>query len=144
VTIARRTAALALAVALSASAGCTDEPSIEAFCDAVDAVQTAGPLFPDRTDGEPVAEPDALAALRSMAAAAPSDIAAQAEVLLAEAEGLATEAAQRSEAIDSSASTTAGPDDAPSAPRPERAAVETAQNEVATFASDECAIDLST
>lgn len=126
------------------SAGaCSDEPSVEAFCDAVEQVVAAGPLFPDRTDGEPVADLDALAALRDMTDAAPGEIETHTSVLLAEAEGLAAEAAQRVDATQGSASSVTPTTEPPTTPRPQRAQVESAQAEVTAFVADECDIDLS-
>jgi hypothetical protein len=137
--IARRALAVLCAAALVAA--CTDEPDDEAFCAAAERTVAAGPLFPDRTDGEPVAEPDALAALEDLAEASPDAIAGEVEVLLAEARALVADAEARQDPGESTTSTTVTGSEA--SERPTRSEVDAAQSAVVAYASDTCAIDLN-
>lgn len=135
-----RAGALAVAaLALVLVGACSDEPSVEEFCAAAEATVATGPLFPDRTDGEPVPEPDALAALEDLADRAPDEVDDPLEVLVAEARALVAEAEARAGAATGSTdtSTTA---DAPA--RPSRAEVEAAQAAVVAYVTDNCALDL--
>lgn len=120
---------------------CSDEPSTESFCGAAERTIAAGPLFPDRTDGEPVAEPDALAALEDLAASSPDEISDEVAVLLAEARALVADAEAR---LDASSSTTGQPSTTTDAPtRPDRAEVDAAQAAVVAYASENCDLDLN-
>jgi hypothetical protein len=121
--------------------GCSDERCTEAFCDQLDATIATGPLFPDRTDGEPVPEPDAMAALEELSEVAPDAIRDDVEVLVAEGRALVADADERDAAT--TTSTDAGPDDDTTTrpTHPARADVEAAQVSVATFSADECGVD---
>lgn len=130
---------LALAAAI-ASGACSSGPSVEEFCAAADATRDAGPLFPDRTDGEPVPEPDALAALEDLAASSPGTIEDEVDVLLAEARALVADAEARTGgATTSSATTTTSGDPLP---RPTRAEVTEAQSAVVAYIDEECDLDV--
>lgn len=137
----RRLAALATAVALVAVAACSDGRSTEAFCDQVEATLSAGPLFPDRTDGEPVPSADALDAIEELGDVAPDEIRDAVDVLVAEAGALVAEAEDRNTTTtDRDEGDDGASEDAPA--RPEREAVDAAQSEVVAFAERECEVDL--
>lgn len=130
--------ALGLAVLIATGASCSDGRSVEAFCDQIEATVDAGPLFPDRTDGEPVPSVEALDAIDELADVAPDAIAPSVEVLSAEAQALVADAERRDDA------TTTGTDDESTtgATHPTRAEVEAAQVAVADYSADECGVDL--
>lgn len=132
-------AAAATVAALVLLGACTDEPSVESFCAAAEATVASGPLFPDRTDGEPVAEPDALVALEELAGAAPDEVDAEVDVLVAEARALVAEAEARVDGTSASTPTSTVAD-APT--RPSRAEVEAAQVAVVAYVADNCELDL--
>ncbi|QGG95751.1 hypothetical protein [Actinomarinicola tropica] len=135
----RRLAAL-VAAAIVLVAGCSDEPSTEAFCDAAEATVAAGPLFPSRTDGEPVPEPRALDALEALAESSPDEIDGDVDVLVREATALLVEAEARLDASTSTSGTTEAP---ATIDRPSRAEVDAAQRDVVAYAEAECGIDLT-
>lgn len=128
-------------VALAAS--CSDGRSAEAFCDQLEVTLAVGPLFPDRTDGEPVPEPEALEALEDLADTAPEPVRSSVEVLLAEAQALVADATERQ---DRDATTTTADEDAESTrpTHPARADVESAQSAVTDYTVAECEIDPDT
>lgn len=132
----------ALVVVAALVGACSDEPSTESFCGAAERTVAAGPLFPDRTDGEPVAEPDALAALEDLASSSPDEISAEVDVLLAEARALVADAEAR---VDAASSSTTGPPSTSdeSAPRPSRAEVDAAQSAVVAYVAGTCDLDLN-
>jgi hypothetical protein len=140
-----------LAAALGAVAllvaSCSDGGTVEAFCEQVEATVDAGPLFPDRTDGEPVPSAEGLEAIEELADAAPDEISDAVDVLVAEAEALVAEAADRvttttgGDAADDGGADEPDPADADGA-RPARADVEAAQAEVIAFIDRECEVDL--
>lgn len=133
-SMAAATVIIALAVA------CSDGRSTEAFCDQLGVTLAAGPLFPDRTDGEPVPEPDALEALEELADTAPDPVRDSVDVLLAEAEALVADASDRQD--DDESTTTSEGDESTRPTHPPRADVEAAQVAVTDFAVSECEVDL--
>ncbi len=137
-TLAARGAAAVTSLVLVVA--CSDGRSVESFCDQVAVTLAVGPLFPDRTDGEPVADPDALDALVELAEVAPGDIADQVEVLVAEARALVADAESRRQTTTTG---TSGAADEAEAPHPDRAAVDAAQAAVAAYVDAECDIDVT-
>jgi hypothetical protein len=120
---------------------CSDGRSVEAFCDQLDDTIAAGPLFPDRTDGEPVPSVDALTAIDELADVAPDEIRSSVEVLVTEANALVADATER----DATTTTADGDepiDRSPSETHPPRAEVEAAQSAVTAYASAECGVSL--
>lgn len=107
--------------------------SLDAYCDRVAEVATVGPLFPARTDGEPVPHLEALEAIEAMAAAAPDEVADDAAVLAGAARALVDEAEARR-----TNRSTFDPTD-----RWSPSVVEEAQNAVIDHADTECGIDLT-
>ncbi len=136
----RRLAAAAAAVLIVSSACSDDGKSVEAFCDQLDVAVAAAPLFPDRTDGEPVPSADALEALHQLADVAPGEIEDSVEVLAAEAEALVADVERRAATTTTGADATDGETTGPT--HPERAEVEAAQAAVAEFALTECGVTL--
>ena len=139
---AMRSLATVVAATFVMAGACSDGPSVEAFCDQLDDTIAAGPLFPDRTDGEPVPSADALAAIDDLADVAPDEIRGSVEVLVTEANALVADATERD------ATTTTGGDDepvdrSPSDTHPPRADVEAAQAAVTAYAADECGVTLA-
>lgn len=128
------------AAALVMASACSDDRSIEAFCDQLDVTVAAAPLFPDRTDGEPVPSADALDALHQLADVAPDEIEDSVEVLAAEADALVADVEQRAATTTTGADATGGATTGPT--HPERAEVEAAQAAVAEFALTECGVTL--
>lgn len=129
----RRIAVSGMTLALLAASVACGPSEIDQFCDRVAELQAAGPLFPARTDGEPVPDPDVIEAIEAMAAAAPSDIAEEAEVLADEARALVAEAESRRTNQSHSATTD----------RWSPSAVEQAQIAVISYADTECGLDLT-
>ncbi|MFP3905747.1 MAG: hypothetical protein ACLFWR_01845 [Acidimicrobiales bacterium] len=125
-------AVLATTGLVVALAGCSGSAT-EAFCERVAVAHEVGPLFPARTDGEPVANLDALDALEQLAAAAPDEIDDEAGVLVDEARALVAEARARRENSFTS----------PDSDRWSRRAVEQAQSAVFEYAATQCDIDLT-
>lgn len=112
--------------------GCSDSTT-DAFCERAGVAHEVGPLFPARTDGEPVANLDALDALEQLAAAAPEEIDDDVGVLVDEAQALVVEARARRENSFTS----------PDRDRWSRRAVEQAQSAVFEYAATHCDIDLT-
>jgi hypothetical protein len=142
VTRVMRSLATVVAATFVMAGACSDGSSVEAFCDQLDDTIAAGPLFPDRTDGEPVPSADALAAIDDLADVAPDEIRGSVEVLVTEANALVADATERD------ATTTTGDDDdepvdrSPSETHPPRADVEAAQAAVTAYAAAECGVTL--
>ena len=133
----------AVVASLGLLVACSDGRSVEAFCDQVAVTLAVGPLFPDRTDGEPVADPDALDALVELADVAPDDIADDVDVLVAEARALVAEASARRQTTTTGAASTGESTTTTASPnRPERAEVDAAQAAVADYVDTECDLDV--
>lgn len=115
-------------------AACSRPSAAGAFCDRLTAVQEAGPLFPSRTDGEPVPNLAALAAIEELADRPPDIVAEHVQVLVDEARSLASQAAAR---MGQTAQV-----EAPER-RWSRNVVESAQSAVAGYAQEECGIELT-
>lgn len=113
--------------------GCTGPSTDEAFCSQVEVVQAAGPLFPARTDGEPVPNPDALEAILGLGDHRPEEISEEISLLVEAAESLSDQAQQR---LGQTAQVQ------PPESRWSRSAVESAQRAVIAYAAQTCAIDL--
>lgn len=107
--------------------------SSEAFCDRATTAHQAGPLFPARTDGAPLPNLEALTALEAMADAAPSEIAAEMQVLVDEAQALVRAAQVRRENGSSF----------PDNDRWSQRAVERAQSAVIDYSDTHCDIVLT-
>jgi hypothetical protein len=127
-------AGLTLLVGAAALSACGGPSADEVFCERVAEVQQAGPLFPARTDGEPVAEPAALAALERLAERRPDEIDAELGILVDEARALVDDAEQRM-GREAQVSPPSG--------RWSRSAVESAQSAVSSYAALTCDIDLT-
>lgn len=120
-------------MALGVIAGCSGSSTDEAFCRQIEVVQAAGPLFPARTDGEPVPNPETLEALVGLAEHRPDAIAEEVSVLVESAQALSAEAEAR-------LGRTAQVD--PPNSRWNRTVVESAQTAVISYAAETCDIDL--
>ncbi len=123
-------AGLLVAGALGA---CSGPSAADGFCDQVTVVQQAGPLFPARTDGEPVPNSTALAAIEGLADHRPEPIAEAIDVLIDEARSLSIQAQER---LGQSAQV-----DPPNR-RWSQSAVESAQSAVIAYAAEHCDIGL--
>ena len=111
---------------------CSSDDGVNAFCQRLDATWDQGPIFPTRTDGEPVPDLEALERLQQLAAAAPEEIAEAFKVVAEHAEDLVQEAQIRTE----SGSSIAG------SGRWSQSVVESSQSAVLQWADDSCDIDL--
>lgn len=125
--------AVALCVTLTATA-CGGPSTDEAFCSQVQIVQAAGPLFPARTDGEPVPNAEALEAIVGLSDHRPEAIADDLDLLVEAAQSLNEEARQR---LGQTAQVQ------PPERRWSRSAVESAQRAVIEYAAQTCDIDLN-
>lgn len=123
-------AGLAALVVLAAACGPSE---LDAYCERVDELAASGPLFPTRTDGEPVPDLDALEAIEAVAEAAPSEIADEATVLADEARALVEEAEARR----------ANRSIPETSDRWSPSVVEQAQNAVIEHVDAECGLDLT-
>lgn len=115
-------------------AGCSGPSTDDAFCSQVQNVQAAGPLFPARTDGEPVPDPVALEAIIGLADHRPDAISDDIIVVVEAAQALSAQAQQR---LGQTAQVQ------PPESRWSRSAVESAQRAVIHYAAQTCEIDLS-
>jgi hypothetical protein len=113
--------------------GCAGESPEVAFCSRLEEVREAGPLFPARTDGEPVPDPRVLELLEALATDAPAEIVDELAVLVEEARVLVAEAQDRRAGTSTSATTD----------RWSRSVVEQAQRAAFDYARSTCDIDLT-
>lgn len=74
---------------------CSNTNPTDEFCTLIENQAEVGPLFPHRLDGEPVPNYEALKWLHDLAEYAPSEIAAQLNILADEADALVAQAEAR-------------------------------------------------
>jgi hypothetical protein len=129
----RGTTSLLCTLILSTALVACSESSVDAFCDRAETAAEIGPVFPARTDGEPVPDLAALAALEAMAEAAPDELVDEMEVLVDTARALTDQARARQE----------NGSEAPDSGRWSRRAVDQAQRAVLDYIAAHCDIDLS-
>ena len=129
---ARAALIVALVLLVSALGACSESP-IDAFCDRARTASEVGPLFPARTDGEPVPDLEALSGLEAMAAAAPSEIAPEMQILADEAQALVNEVENREK----------NGSFFPPSDRSSRRAVERAQSAVIDYSDTHCDVVLT-
>ena len=113
--------------------GCWGSSDDEAFCAQLRVSQDAGPLFPPRTDGEPVPNRAALEALIELGRVAPAEIREDVQVLVDEAEALVADAESRQKGAQLS----------PQTSRWSRSVVVSAQRAVFRYSVASCDIDLT-
>lgn len=125
------TSLLCTIIVMTALVACSGS-SIDAFCDRAETAAEIGPLFPARTDGEPVPDLAALAALEAMAEVSPDELADDMDVLVETGRALADQARARRE----------NGSEVPDSSRWSRRAVEQAQRAVLDYIAAGCDLDL--